>query len=453
VSAQRLGRFAALGAAAIAVAVIVVLLLGGGSGYVLNAQFADAGQLVGGDLVTLGGHQVGSVGSISLTRNGLADVQLDISDSSLVPLHRYSTATIGQLSLTGVANRFVDLQPGGGPAIPSGGTLPVTQTHGIVDLDQLLDAFTPQVRHSLQLILRTGAHFMSKPTQTSLNRLALYLNPALSQLSNLGAELLSDRGALRELVSSAGRLAGRLGADQQNLGGAVTETAQALNELAGQHAALGDALARAPAVLAQGRTVLSHLDGTLAALNPALVALGPVVPRLADFLRTTIPLGADLVPTLGQIKALFPAARRALSRFPPVERQAAPALRYLQEGLQGVLPILSGLRPYAPDTVAGFFGGVGGHAGSGYDANGHYLHARLTLQPGPGSLPDLSDLLDTLLGGKIDTANLGGARYGLLSPCPGGGGQPAADGSSPWTNPDSLPGAGQLCNPAEDQRP
>ena len=71
-----MARVSALFALAIAVVAVIVVIAGAGSTYTIHAEFSDAGQLVSGDLVTVAGHQVGSVGAIRLSGNGLADVQL-----------------------------------------------------------------------------------------------------------------------------------------------------------------------------------------------------------------------------------------------------------------------------------------------------------------------------------------------------------------------------------------
>lgn len=445
----QLTRLSALAALAIAAIAVIVVLVTSGSAYVLHAEFYDAGQLVNGDLVTVGGHQVGTIGGVKLADNGLADIELQITDSSITPLKTSTLATIGQLSLTGVANRFVGLEPGGGSPIKSGGTLPVTQTRGIVDLDVLLDSLTPRVRSELRQILKSGAYLVSRPAAREFNQAVPYLNPALSQTTALGSEIVADRFALDRLLSSTAQITSALAARSGALGGAVTNTATALREVATERTALQDAISRAPAVLHQGTKVLADTNSTLQTVNPTLKDLRPVAPLLATLLRRTQVAVRDAVPTIAGVQALVPGARAALNEFPAVERVATPAVRSLSAALPPLTPILAGLRPYTPDAVAGFFNGVGGASAGTYDANGHYLKSGLILQGGGASL---SGLLSLLGGVTSKLGSFSGGRTRLLAPCPGGGSPPVTDGTSPWTVPDALAATGNVCNPADDQK-
>jgi phospholipid/cholesterol/gamma-HCH transport system substrate-binding protein len=389
------------------------------------------------------------VGAVKLTGNELADIELDISDSTTTPLRRGTIATIGQLSLTGVANRFVGLTPGPGAPIHSGGILPVSQTRGIVDLDAVLDSLTPRVRSQLQQLLRSGAYLLSGSTPQAINRAVEFLNPALSQTNALAAEVVSDRFALERLISSTAQITSALADRDGDLDGAVTNTATALLQVASERSALQDAISRAPAVLKQGTQVLGHVDGTLNTLNPVLRDLQPVAPKAATLLKRIAPAVRNAVPTVAGVQALVPGAKRALQEFPAVERVAVPAIHSLAQALPPVTPILAGLRPYAPDAIAGFFNGVGGATAAGYDANGHYLKSELTAQGGGSSLTGLL----TLLGGVTSTLGpFHGGRSRLLAPCPGGGSPPPADGSAPWTTLDTVAATGNICNPADDQK-
>ena len=274
--------------------------------------------------MTVAGHTVGSVGAVKLTSNGLADIELDISDHSLTPLRRGTIATIGQLSLTGVANRFVGLTPGPGAPIHSGGTLPVSQTRGIVDLDEVLDSLTPRVRSQLQQLLRSGAYLLSGSTPRDINRAIEFLDPALSQTNALASEVVSDRFALERLISSTAQITSALADRSGDLDGAVTNTATALQEVASERSALQDAISRAPAVLKQGTTVLGHVDGTLTKLDPVLKDLEPVAPKAATLLKRVEPAVRNAVPTIAGVQALVPGAEKALDQFPAVEKVAVP---------------------------------------------------------------------------------------------------------------------------------
>jgi phospholipid/cholesterol/gamma-HCH transport system substrate-binding protein len=449
VQRHQLTRVTALAALVIAAAAVLIVLMSSSSTYVLHAQFYDAGQLVKGDRVTVAGHQVGTVGGVSLARDGLADVELDISQSGLTPVRRGTIATVGQLSLTGVANRFVSLQPGPGAPISTGGTLPVGQTRGIVDLDVMLDALTPRIRLQLQQILKSGAYLVSAPGAKQFNQAVPYFNPALSQTTALSSEVVADRFAVQRLLTSSAQIVQALAARNGDLAGAVTNTAGALREVASERQSLQDSLVRAPAVLAQARHVLADTSRALPTLDTTLVRLRPLAPRVATLLRRVAPAVRNAVPTLSGVQALLPSARRALERFPAIEKLATPAVRSLAEALPPITPILSALRPYIPDAVGGFFNGVGGASAAGYDANGHYLKASLVAQGGGSSLSGLLNLLGATTG---SLGPFNGGRTRLLAPCPGGGAPPSADRSGPWTKPDVLPGVGNVCNPAEDQR-
>jgi hypothetical protein len=195
------------------------------------------------------------------------------------------------------------------------------------------------------------------------------------------------------------------------------------------------------------------VNRALPVLDPALVALAPVAARLKPLLSALLPAAREGVPTVRAVRALVPGAEAALVALPAMARQAIPAIGSLTRTLTLLTPILSGLRPYTPDMVAGFFNGTDGSPSGAYDANGHYLQNEVLLQGGGSSLTGLANLLSGgTASGPSGPTPTGGARNSLLAPCAGGGNPPAADASNPWNQPDLLPGIGTLCNPNDDQK-
>src|SRR3984885_11756106 len=150
-----IARVVAVAALAVAIVVVALVVLGGGSSYTLKADFQDAGGLVTGNDVLMGPAKVGSVQSISLTANGQAQVTMSI-DSGTAPLHDGTVARVYGKSLSGVANKYVVLEPGASQAaaIPSGGTLSEQDTYSFVSLDQVFDAFDPLTRAGLRGVVK-----------------------------------------------------------------------------------------------------------------------------------------------------------------------------------------------------------------------------------------------------------------------------------------------------------
>src|SRR5437773_12327389 len=83
-------RVAAVAALALAVVVVAVLVLRGNGGKTYYIDFQNAGQLVKGDDVQVGGRQIGSVKDIALTRNNQARIKVQVSDA-FAPLHQGTT--------------------------------------------------------------------------------------------------------------------------------------------------------------------------------------------------------------------------------------------------------------------------------------------------------------------------------------------------------------------------
>jgi phospholipid/cholesterol/gamma-HCH transport system substrate-binding protein len=430
-------RALSIGLLLIAVVVVVIVVRGCGASYVIDAQFRDAGQLVPGDQVQLGGHSVGSVARISITPDGLADVRLQITDPSLNPLHLGTIATIGSPGLSGVANRYVRLDPGpaAAPAIPDGGVLGPDQTRGIVDLDMLIDSLDKPSRTRLHEILRESADVLASPAGSQTNAALALLNPALSQTAALGSELVSDQAALSQLIRSTADVSSTLAARRSDLGQSVTNTAAVLRDIAAQRLAFSDLLRGTPAVLRQASGVLARTRPVLEAVDPVVRHLQPVALVAAGLLRQILPVARNAVPAIAAIRRLLPQASSTLAAFPSIASTTVPALQSATAAFIGLLPMITGLRPYAPDLIGGFFEGFGGNASGYYDANGHY--ARIEVNTGPGSTPG------------VPAAPSSGYRTGLVARCPGGASAPAPDGSNPFIPPDVK----NLCNPANDPSP
>ncbi len=426
-------RVAAIAAVVFALAA-VVLVLTNGSTHTLNLRFIDAGQLVKGGLVEVAGRSVGSVDEITLTNHNQANVRVKIKGDDFWPLHEGTIVGIRAVGLSGVANRYVEITPGPekGAEIPDGGTIDTTATRPIVDLDQVLTALDAPTRKQLQRLIHNGASIFDGNAQDG-NDAARYLNPAVAQGHALLGELDRDTAAVGRLVSTSAAVATTLANRRTDLQGAISNSARTLEAVASERTALQDVLSRAPALLKQAGDTLDHAAATGQVLKPVLRELRPAAAPLAAVLRQLPPLGANAAPALAQLRALLPAVRTLLDGVPALDAVARPALSSTTSALQSALPIAVGLRPYAPDVVAGLFDGFTGTTGGYYDANGHY--ARIQLVTGTAALS-----------GTLGALSKGQLQSGLTARCPGAAVEPAADGSNPFHQDKSL------CNPEHDKR-
>jgi phospholipid/cholesterol/gamma-HCH transport system substrate-binding protein len=422
------GRVPAVAALIAAAVAVLVIVSGAGGSYVLRAQFTDGSQLVRGGVVQVSGRRVGTIERIALTDDSLAEVTMKLTDGEVNPLHQGTRATIRTVGLSGVTNRYIDLVPGPdtAPVLPDGGVLPTTQTHGVVDLDAVLNTLDPAVRADVQGVIGDAARALTPEAAGEVNAGLEMLNPAASQVARLGKQLTRDEVALAGLLEHSGAVAEVLARHRDRLQAGIGGTAGVLGTLASRREELAESLDRSPAAMRAATATLARVrTRTLPLLEPTLREALPTMAPLDQLLRTLAPTLTDSRPLLDALRRLMPQARAALEPLPGLEGSARPAMASITRALRESQPVVSGLRPYTPDLVAGFFSGFGGSTAHSYDANGHFARIMLGVgsQTAVGTLPNPSG------------DNLAGYRTRMDARCPGGAEEPAPDGSNPWAQP------------------
>ncbi|HTB49653.1 MAG TPA: MlaD family protein [Solirubrobacteraceae bacterium] len=434
-------RILAVAAIAAVVAIVLVLVLAGGGSATYYLIFPEAGQLVRGDQVQVGGVPVGSIKNITLLHNYEVRITINV-ESSLVPLHKGTTAEIRVPSLSSVANRYIALSPGpnNSASLPSGSTLPITSTHGVVDLDQLFSIFNAKTRKGLQQFIQGSAEQYSG-VAPQLQVDARYFPPALAALDHVLAELGGDQEIFSNFLVETAKTTTVLAGRSQELTELISHADTAFGAIGSQQANLTAGLKALPATFKQGNRAFETLPATLADLTklvdvskPAAPLLGQFVSKLRPLVTTATPVVSDFSEAISKPGSSNDLTEAALA-LPGLAKSLTTASPDGVRSLEESLPITSLFGPYTPD-LEGFLRAFG-QTGAYYDANGHY--ARIA-----GLFPDFE------LGGE-DTLKptnpaqvLQGLKTGQLRRCPGSATQPAADGSSPFTD------NGQLgCDPSE----
>src|SRR5215210_6173306 len=313
----------------LAVVVVAILLFRGDGGYRVTAEFVNAGQLVKGNEVRAGGVTVGSVKDIDVTQDGRAKVTLGISDDDYQPLRRGTRVLIKQGSLSGIANRYVDLQlgPDNGDEIDDGGVIGTDQTATAVELDQIFDLFDERTRTGLQDFFKGSAamlHGRGKEIRGAVH----YLNPAFSTGSRLFKELTRDDALLERFLVDSGTLVNALAERRDDLTGVVRNLNGTFGALGSQQDALAESVERLPPFMRRANTTFVNLRTALNDVDPLVDASKPVAKRLGPFLDQARLFAHDAEPTFRDLSRTI--AHRGprndlielINSFPPLAQVA-----------------------------------------------------------------------------------------------------------------------------------
>jgi phospholipid/cholesterol/gamma-HCH transport system substrate-binding protein len=444
---------AGVAAALVALAAALVLLTGADA-YRVKARFITASQLVKGNLVQVSGVKAGTVEDIRLTPNGQAEVTMAI-DPDYAPLRQGTQAVVRQASLSGVANRYIDLQmgPGTAPAIREGSVIPSSQTESSVDLDQLFDIFGPRERAAVRDDIKGFAETYAGRADMA-NRAYHYLNPALASSSRLFNEINRSTPELERFIVESSRLFSDVAERRTDVAGLVDHLATVNTALAAQQSDLRQAIHELPSFMRKTNTTFVNLRAALDDLDPLVAQSKPVVRKLRPLMAQLRPLAAEAVPAVRDLSTTIsqPGDKNDLLELmqvqPPLEEIAIGPVRANGKNREGAFPASTGAlqeatpelrfaRPYAVD-LSGWFDDFS--ASGGYDALGSFSRAglalsALTFNPLLSTLPpivvpgfDPIFIVDPDLRKQVFEANV---ETGRNNRCPGSS-ERDLDGSVPY---------------------
>jgi virulence factor Mce-like protein len=367
------------------VALLVVLFAtgtvgGSGGGYQIQALFDNAGLAVPGETVRIAGANVGTVGPLTVTKDNLASVTLEINNTDFEPWYSDATCTIRPQSLIG--ERYIDCEPGRSTSAPlqkiqhgpDAGQyiLPVDRTSSPIDTDIVQDISQDSVRQSLSLILNElGTGLAARGSD--LNQVILRANPALGQTEKVLHLLGTQDKTLAQLATNASEVLGPLAKSRTQLANFIKQANTVAGASASERQQLAQSIADLPGFLTKLRPLMANLDRLATSGTPDLKALGSSAGSLNTAFKELVPfanksktalqnLATAAQKSQGYLEASLPLVREvrevAASANPP-----AQLLNKLSASLQhsGAIQQLMGLLFYA----AG--------ADNGYDADGHYV--------------------------------------------------------------------------------
>ena len=325
-------------------------ILGNPGGPTWTANFTNARGLLPGNDVRDDGAVVGRVTSIGLSRQGQALVDFQLSDRSAAP-RADAVAAIEPADLLG--DNYLSLSPGISHR-PLRGPIAPSHTVNAPRLDEVLDAFSPQVRDGLQVMLLEGGLALDQ-RGAALAQATVALRPALDAAQGLLSELDTQNGSLARLLGPARVLAAQLDSRRGDIGPLLGGLERTLAATSSDPEALGRGLAGLPSLLARLRSTA----GKLAALSTTATPLAGRIESLTGPVASALRGLPDLLHRVQSAAPTFVealrAARGALKTGTPGLQRLATAFPTLRAQAPGISTLMADLDAAAPGIAQGFF--------------------------------------------------------------------------------------------------
>ena len=323
------------------------------SPYEVEAVVKTGNQIQTGSFVRIAGVNVGEVTEVEAVGDGeqAARIHMAIQDKGR-PIHKDATLKIRpRILLEG--NFFVDLQPGSpsAPELAEGETIPIQNTAGPVQFDEVLGTFTSDVRKDLRLLLRELSAAYDGGGAEAIKRTYEFTGPAYRSTAIVNdATLGRNPGDLSGYIAGAARVAEGFDRNRAQLKSLITDLRTTAGAFAEEDQELSRAIAELPRTLRAGRPALARLNGALpslrrftAALRPGVRSSGPALDAQVPFVRQLRGLVQE-----SELRGLVSDLRPTV---PALARLNAATVPFLKEGRQLSSCQNQVVLPWGRDTV------------------------------------------------------------------------------------------------------
>jgi len=312
----------------------------------LNVDIANGSNLVPGNDVLEGGHRVGLVYSMKPARlqNGTLGARLTLKLSR----SQGNVPVDSQLSVrlrTVLGQKYVNLIKGSSSHdIPDGGTLPLSQTHVPVQLDEVFNMFNPPTRQAVaQNLQGFGDAFTARGND--LNLTIQSLPSLLGHLRPVAAYLSAPSTELTRFFDSLDAFTGALAPVSTQTANLFRDAATTFQAITSDPNTYEQTIAESPATLSVSTDSLKsqqplytdfatfgrYFSPGTASLKAALPSLNPALEAGATTLKQAPTLNAGLQKVMSSLKSLAqdPMTNVALNGLSATVGTLNPMLRYL----------------------------------------------------------------------------------------------------------------------------
>jgi virulence factor Mce-like protein len=286
--------------------------------------------------VRIAGVNVGKVTSVGPGPGGTATVEVEVSDDAL-PLHTDATVQVRPRTFL-EGNFFVEIDPGSpsAPELGDGGSVPLNQTYGSVQLDQILSTFTHGVREDLRAGIRGLGSAVDAGAQRSLRSATPRLAPLFRDFARVAEATRGLRAHdLSDSIRSASRVSAALARRRVQLGVLVSSFARVAVALSERDRELRQSLGTLPRVLEAAGPTLGAVNASLPQARALVAELRPGLRAAPAVLRMALPFTAQASALLSE------------PELPTLLRSLTPAVVDLVGATPRLTSVLRQLRPTA----------------------------------------------------------------------------------------------------------